>query len=71
MSEEPDQPDKAAAPVGDPVKHGAGSADLGLTNGPAGLDIEDDRVRRIDQIIVSIGEEGRPAPSTRPLGRRI
>jgi hypothetical protein len=53
------------------VDHGTGSTNLGLTNGTAGLDIEDDRVRSIDQIVGGIGEEGRPAQRACPLGCRI
>jgi hypothetical protein len=52
------------------VDHGTGSTKLGLTDSTVGLDIGDDRVRRIDQIVVGIGEEGWTAQRTGPLGRR-
>lgn len=40
------------------VEHRARGADLGLADGAARLDIEDDRVLGIDQLVGGIGEEG-------------
>src|ERR1700722_12153451 len=54
-----------------PLDHGLRRADLGLTNGARGFDINDDAELYIDQIVIRISEECRPLVSPGPLGRRI
>ncbi len=53
------------------VDHRARGLYFGLPDSTGRLHVDNDRVRGIDQIVVGIGEEGWPAPRTRPLGRRI
>lgn len=57
--------------LGSPVDHGTRCADLGLANGAARLDIEDDRVLGVDQVVGGIGEEGVALVRSGPLRRRI
>src|SRR6185437_833725 len=60
-----------AEALGGPVEHGARGAHLRLPNGPARLDIEDDRMVGVDQIVGGIGEEGLALVGPGPLRRRI
>src|SRR5690606_7823521 len=60
-----------AEALGGPVEHGARGADLGLTDRPARLDIEDDRVVGVDQVVGGIGEEGVALVGAGPLRRRV
>jgi hypothetical protein len=54
-----------------PVHHGPCRTDLGLTDRPAGLDIDDDGIVCVDQIVDRIGEDRRPVHCRRPLACRI
>ncbi|MCY1299457.1 hypothetical protein D9M68_736560 [compost metagenome] len=53
------------------VDHGARSANLSLSNGTGGLDIENDAMVGVDQIVGGVGEEGMAFMGTRPLGCRV
>ena len=52
------------------VDHRARGADLGLTDRPRGLDVDDDSMVDIDQVVGGVGEEGCPfsAPVHRAAG---
>src|SRR5664280_3329486 len=54
-----------------PFDHGLCRANLGLTNGAGGLDINDDAELHVDEIIVGVSEECRPLVSPGPLRRWI
>jgi hypothetical protein len=51
--------------------HGLGRANLGLADGPRRLDVHDDAELHVNQIIVGIGKERRPAQGSRPLSGGI
>jgi hypothetical protein len=53
------------------VEHGSGRAHLGASADTGRLDIDDDRCLKVDEIIISVSEEGVPLVSTRPLRRRV
>src|ERR1035437_8894786 len=53
------------------LDHGPCRADLGLANGPGGLDVNDDAELHVDEIVVRVSEECRSLVSAGPLGRGI
>src|ERR1700690_713555 len=53
------------------LNHGLCRTDLGLANGPRGLDINDDAELHVDEIVVGVSEECRSLVRSGPLGRRI
>jgi hypothetical protein len=53
--------------VGSPLRR----ADLGLTNGAGGLDVNNDAELHVDEIIVGVSEKCRSLVSSGPLGRGI
>ena len=60
-----------AEAVHGPIDHGPCGAGLGLTHRARRLDVHDDRVVGVDQVVVRVGEEGRPLQRARPLRRRV
>ena len=58
-------------PLGGAVDHGLGRRDLRLAHGGGGLHVHDHRVLQVDQIVVGVGVDGRPAAGGGPAGRRI
>jgi hypothetical protein len=53
------------------VDHGARGTDLGLSDGAAHFDIDDDCVIEINQVVGGIGEEGVTLQGASPLRCRI
>ena len=53
------------------VEHDPGRVDLGLPDGAAGLDVDDDCMVKVDQIVGGIGEKGVALQGSGPLRRRI
>ena len=47
------------------------AVDLGLAHGGGGFDVHDHRVLQVDQVVVGIGVDGRPAAGGGPARRRI
>ena len=61
---------KVANPL-HPFDHGPHRSDLGLTDRPGRLHVEDHAVVGVDQVVGGIGKVGRTAPSPGPLRGRI
>jgi hypothetical protein len=53
------------------LDHGLRRADLGLTSGARGLDVNDDAELHVDEIVVGVSKECRPLVSSGPMGRGI
>jgi len=54
-----------------PLDHGACRPNVGLPDGPARLDVDDDGVIEIDQVVGGLGEQGVSLYGSCPLRRRI